>query len=74
MDLNGPDEQRTQKPLGSHRSPYFEKTPGFRKNHASGVQGHFEAANDQVFLPDLPAPSNKILEKLAGIRPKTAAE
>ncbi len=72
MGLNGPDERGTQKPLGSHSAPDFEKASGLRKNHASGVQRHFEAANGQIFLPELPAPSNKFLGKLAAIRPKTA--
>ncbi len=72
MGLNGPDERGTQKPLGSHSSPDFEKASGFRKNHASGVQRHFEASNGQIFLPELPAPSKKILGKLAETRLKEA--
>jgi hypothetical protein len=70
MGLNGPDERGTQKPLGSHSAPDFEKASGLRKNHASGVQRHFEAANGQIFLSDLSAPSTNILGKLATIRPK----
>jgi len=73
MGLNGPDERRTQKAPGSHGDPDFEKASGFRKNHAAGVQRHFKAANGQIFLPELPAPSNKILGKVAATRSKTIA-
>jgi hypothetical protein len=69
--LNGSYEWRTQKSLGSHSSPDFEKTSGFWKNHASGVQRYFEAANGQIFFQDLPAPSSKILGKLATIHHKS---
>ena len=61
MGLNEPDTWRTQKPLGSHSDPDFEKAAGFWKNHAAGVQGYFKAANDQIFFPKLPAPSNNSL-------------
>jgi hypothetical protein len=67
MGLNGPDERRTQKPPGSHSAPDFEKASGLRKNNASGVQRHFEAANGQIFLPELPAPSTEIMEKLLAL-------
>jgi hypothetical protein len=72
MGLNGPDEWRTQKLPGSHGYSDFEKASGFRKNNASGVQRYFEAANGQIFFPDLPASSTKILGKLAATRTKAA--
>ena len=71
--MNGPDERGTQKPLGSHSAPDFEKASGLRKNHASGVQRHFEAANGQIFLPELPAPSTEILDKLLALPLKSTA-
>ena len=72
MGLNGPDKRRTQKPLGPHRASNFEKASSLRQNNASGVQRHFEAANGQIFLPELPAPSSKTLGKPAAIRQKTS--
>lgn len=71
--MDGPDERRTQKPLGPHSAPDFEKASGLRKNHAPGVQGHFEAANGQIFLPELPASSDKFLEKLLALPLKSTA-
>jgi len=68
MGLNGPDNRRTQRLLGSHSDPNFKKASGFWKNNATGIQRHFEAADGQIFLPNIPASSDQILGKFAKIR------
>ena len=58
-------QRRTQKPFGPHGAPDFEKASGLREDHTASVQRYFEAADGQIFLPDVSTPIAKVLGKLA---------